>query len=127
MTEVVSGFSVILGLFYPEMSAVKAFLVGMGVLVGGKIVSSVDYVSLEARRYGESIRVVYNNTSHDYDEGAHIVASGNAHNGKYKSQTFYDGMCRYNILNGNLGQGQQIFDSFFKAYGTCRSMSVTAI
>lgn len=127
VTEVVSGFSVALGLIAPELSAVQSFLISMGILVGGELVSSIDYVSLESRRYGESIRAIYNSNSVDYDEGAHIVASGDAHNGKYKNQTFYDGMCQYNILNGNLSQGRQIFNSFFKSYGTCRSMSVTAV
>lgn len=66
----------------------QSILISMGILVGGKIVSSIDYVSLESRRYGESIRAIYNSNSVDYDEGAHIVASGDAHNGSIRIRHF---------------------------------------
>lgn len=128
VTQVVSSFSVVLGVVFPELSMVKSFLIALGILIGGNAVSqSVDYADIESRRYGESLRATYNNRSVDYVEGARIVASGAASNGKYANQTFYDGMCSYNILSGNLAQGQQIFNSFFSGYGTCRSMTVTAV
>jgi len=128
-TTIVSGFSVVLGLAFPDLNAVKSFLISLGVFTADLIVSPiVDYVSLEATRYGETLKATYENEEIVFDEGAHIVASANVEkNGKYANQTFYDGMCKQNILDKKLAYGSGICTAFFKGYGTPRSMSVIEV
>lgn len=114
-----------LAMKYPEITAVKSFLISLGLLAAdGMLTVTVDYVELESKKYGENIKAVYNGKSQEYTEGARFVTTGNIEeNGKYANRVFYDGLCEKHVRDAKTEFCSGIYNVFFRGYGTLRSMT----
>lgn len=127
LTTLISLFVSALAIVRPEITAVKGFLITLGLVAAdGILTNTVDNVELEAIRYGENIKVTYNGDSKEYPEGARIVTTADIKkNGKHADKVFYDGLCEKRVRDCNLEYCSCIYNTFFTGYGTLRSMSFT--
>lgn len=125
VTTLVSIVVSALAIVRPEITAIKSFLITLGLIVAdGSISTTIDNIELEAIRYGENIKAVYNGKSHEYTEGARIKASGNIKvNGKHANQVFYDGLCEKHVRDAKIEFCSDIYSTFFRGYGTLRGMT----
>ena len=113
-----------LSIEFPVITAVRGFLISLGLITGNAIIAgTVDYVDLEAVRYGENIKDLYNGDEQEFPEGARIVATGNVKNGKHAKQVFYDGLCERHVRDAKIEFCTPIYSAFFRGYGTLRGMS----
>lgn len=126
---VVSAFVEALGLFQFNLDIMISFLISLGVfLAEGVVAPGIDYANVTGTRHPQIIRFAYDGKYIDRDGGGYVVAMGNVEkNGKYANQTFYDGMCEYNILNKDYNCGAQLYSCFFTNYGTYRGMYVSKV
>ena len=125
VTTLLSIIAAGLAIALPQIDAVTSFCITLGLIgADGLLTINVDYVKLESTEYEESIKAEYDGQEQKCALGARIVATGNVpQNGKYANKVFYDGACEQNVRDRKVEYFADIYNAFFRGYGTMRGMS----